>query len=64
QLNSLRRTVVWGRLRQRSEYPPGDHHSFREHQEILEAVSDRDGEGARDAMYRHIRSVNQMLYPN
>jgi DNA-binding FadR family transcriptional regulator len=63
QLNSLRRTVVWGRLRQRPERPPKDHHSFEEHELIVNAVRNRDGDVARDSMHQHLLSVTRKLFP-
>lgn len=62
QLNALRRTVVWGRLRQRSERPPKDHHSFAEHMAVLEAIEERDGEAAQEAMRKHLQSVADKLF--
>ncbi|NVP56845.1 FadR/GntR family transcriptional regulator [Mycoplana rhizolycopersici] len=56
-LNAVRRAVNWGRLRDTPVRPPADHHSFEEHARIVEAIADRDGAGAVDAMRRHLRSV-------
>ena len=36
-LNAVRRTVVWGRLRPDSARPPADHHSFADHERIVES---------------------------
>ena len=63
QLNALRRTIVWGRLRRRHEHPPVDHHSFVEHETILEAIALRDAEAAQNAMKAHLRSVSASLFP-
>ncbi|ANH08324.1 GntR family transcriptional regulator (plasmid) [Shinella sp. HZN7] len=56
-LNAVRRAVTWGRLRDTPVRPPPDHHSFEEHARIVEAIANRDGAGAADAMRRHLRSV-------
>lgn len=60
-LNAVRRAVVWGLLRSNTERPPDDHHSFAEHELILEAIEKRDLEGASRAMYRHLRAVERNL---
>jgi GntR family transcriptional repressor for pyruvate dehydrogenase complex len=56
-LNAVRRAVTWGRLRDTPVRPPPDHHSFAEHERIVEAIANRDGTAAADAMRRHLRSV-------
>jgi DNA-binding GntR family transcriptional regulator len=48
-------------LRQTPVRPPADHHSFAEHEQIVEAIADRDGAAAADAMRRHLRSVESHL---
>ena len=45
-LNAVRRTVVWGRLRDEDPRPPADHHSFAEHEAIVAAIEERDLAGA------------------
>jgi DNA-binding FadR family transcriptional regulator len=62
QLNALRRTVVWGRLRIRPDHPPADHHSFVEHQAILDTIEDRDAENAFNSMRNHLQSVTRQLF--
>lgn len=56
-LNAVRRAVTWGRLRDTPVRPPPDHHSFEEHERLVEAIANRDGTAAADAMRRHLRSV-------
>lgn len=56
-LNAVRRAVTWGRLRDTPVRPPPDHHSFEEHARIVDAIANRDGSAAADAMRRHLRSV-------
>lgn len=60
-LNTVRRTVVWGRLRAHVVRPPADHHSFAEHDAIVNAIADRDLDAAGRAMRRHLRSVERNL---
>lgn len=60
-LNAVRRAVTWGRLRETPIRPPPDHHSFAEHARIVEAIAERDGTGAADAMRRHLRSVESHM---
>jgi len=60
-LNAVRRTVVWGRLRVTGERPPVDHHSFAEHDVLVQSIADRDIASAEAAMRAHLRSVEQKL---
>jgi DNA-binding FadR family transcriptional regulator len=62
-LNSIRRAVVWGRLRPEPERPPADHHSFAEHERFVDAIEDRDLAGAATAMRVHLQSVARHLIP-
>src|SRR5918993_6127409 len=49
-LNALRRAVTWGRLRSNPVKPRPDHHSFAEHEAIVDAIANRDMNGAAAAM--------------
>ncbi|TVQ38205.1 MAG: FadR family transcriptional regulator [Geminicoccaceae bacterium] len=60
-LNTVRRAVVWGRLRAEAERPPADHHSFAEHETIVAAIAERDLHGAAQAMDAHLRTVERRL---
>jgi DNA-binding FadR family transcriptional regulator len=60
-LNAVRRTVTWGRLRVDRDRPAPDHHSFREHEAIVDAIEDRDRQRARDAMRLHLANVERNL---
>lgn len=60
-LNAVRRTVTWGRLRVEPERPPVDHHSFAEHDRIVEAIAARDLAAAEAAMRAHIETVARKL---
>ncbi len=58
----IRRTVVWGRLRPDRARPAPDHHSFAEHDAIIEAIEQRDPAAARARMHRHLASVERHLF--
>jgi DNA-binding FadR family transcriptional regulator len=62
-LNAIRRAVVWGRLRIEPARPPANHHSFAEHDAIVDAIQHRDLDGAANAMRNHLRSVGRRLIP-
>jgi DNA-binding FadR family transcriptional regulator len=65
QLNAIRRAVVWGRLREHSEAPPEDHHSFIQHEEIINCVANRDSELASKLMHMHLEEVrDNLMYPD
>jgi GntR family transcriptional regulator, transcriptional repressor for pyruvate dehydrogenase complex len=56
-LNTVRRAVVWGRLRPPGDRPPTDHHSFDQHDAIVAAIEDRDLRAAESAMRTHLVEV-------
>jgi len=53
-VNGIRRYVVWGNLVKRPIGPQADYHSFAEHERIVDAISDRDGDAASQAMLDHL----------
>jgi DNA-binding FadR family transcriptional regulator len=61
QLNAIRRTVVWGRLRDESASPPPDHHSFDQHDDIATAIRERDQDAAANTMWLHLKQVGDRL---
>jgi len=61
QLNAVRRAVVWGRLRDESKRPPMTHHSFSQHEIIVNMIQERDQEGAYQAMRDHLMNVRDNL---
>lgn len=61
QLNAVRRTVVWGRTRHDGGRPPANHHSFEEHDRLLEALIDREPNRAAQAMREHLGTVDRKL---
>ena len=61
-LNVVRRSIVWDQHRQ-TIGPTADHISFMEHDAIIEAITNRDGEQAAAAMRDHLLSVRQRVLP-
>ena len=61
QLNAVRRAIVWGRLRDKPDHPPADHHSFAQHDAIVLAISERNQEAAYEAMRDHLVAVRDNL---
>jgi DNA-binding FadR family transcriptional regulator len=59
-LNAVRREVTWGRLRT-PDRPSANHHSFIEHQQIVDAIADRDTARAAAVMREHLQSVERHL---
>ena len=62
QLNQVRRAVAWSNVVRKTERPPADHSSFKEHQAITEAVAARDPANAYDTMRAHLGSVSARLF--
>ena len=60
-MNAVRRTVVWGRLRNDLLLPPADHHSFIDHDAIVDAIENRDLAAAASAMRLHLQRVQTNL---
>ncbi len=60
-LNTVRRAVVWGRLRVAKLSPDLDHHSFAEHDAILEAIVERDMTLAAKRQRQHLETVRRKL---
>jgi DNA-binding FadR family transcriptional regulator len=60
-LNAVRRTVVWGRLRDEGPRPPADHHSFAEHEAIVAAIEERHLADAANRMRLHLQKVQALL---
>lgn len=61
ELNTIRRTVVWTRVRSETDAPPVDHHSFAEHDAIVAAIGRRDPLGAETMMRQHLEHVARKL---
>jgi GntR family transcriptional regulator, transcriptional repressor for pyruvate dehydrogenase complex len=60
-LSAVRQAVTWGRLRAHPVRPAADHHSFAEHEAIIDAIENRDMLKAAGAMRTHLRSVERNL---
>ena len=60
-INAVRRTVVWGRLRNEQLLPPADHHSFADHDTIIDAIEDRNLGAAATRMRVHLQHVQVNL---
>ena len=60
-VNAVRRAVVWGRLRPDHARPPADHHSFGEHDAIVQAIAERNLNAGAARMRQHLQSVNGRL---
>jgi len=60
-LNAVRRAVTWGRPRPSHGSPPSDHHSFEDHDRMVDAIAHREPAGAADAMRRHLQNVEDRL---
>lgn len=60
-LNTVRRTIVWGRMRSNEGRPPTDHHSFGEHEAIVSAIKERDANTAQRHMHDHLLAVQNRL---
>lgn len=58
-LNSIRRAVAWKRLRKHELGRA--HHSFAEHDALVEAIGERDTEEAAAIMRDHLRAVRRDL---
>ena len=56
-LNGVRFVVVWRRLDTPEAGPPDDYHSFGEHDTIVDALEQRSGTDAYNAMQAHLRST-------
>ncbi|MFK8253832.1 FadR/GntR family transcriptional regulator [Ancylobacter terrae] len=60
-LNAVRRAVTWGRLRVAPVGPLANHHSFAEHEAIVDAIEHRDMSAAAVAMRNHLLMVERKL---
>jgi DNA-binding FadR family transcriptional regulator len=60
-LNTVRRTVTWGRQRRSPQRPDPDHHSFVEHERIVDAIAHREAAQAAEAMRAHLLTVRSKL---
>lgn len=61
-LNQVRRAVAWRQVIRKTETPPKEHLSFKEHIRILAALETRDPIEAHGAMRDHLKSVANRLF--
>lgn len=61
-LNVVRRSMVWTQPRKTLK-PVDDYSSFFEHDRIVQAIVDRDGDLAAQSMKRHLQSVYSRILP-
>lgn len=60
-LTEVRRSVTWGRPRPEGGKPPTNHHSFGDHDDIIDAISHREPLKAANAMRLHLQKVEDRL---
>lgn len=60
-LNAVRRAVTWGRPRPEGGRPPPNHHSFDDHDRIVDGIANREPVLAGDAMRAHLQTVEDRL---
>jgi DNA-binding FadR family transcriptional regulator len=61
KLNGVRRAVVWSRRRDDPGRPPSTHHSFAEHEAVVQAIVERDHNEAAIRMRQHLSTVQHNL---
>ena len=55
---------LWGSMKRRRDSPERRHHSYVQHAEIAEALRNRDGRAAQEAMSAHLEFVSDFLREN
>lgn len=60
-LTQVRRCVTWGRPRPEGVKPPATHHSFQDHDRIIDAIAHREPIQAANAMRAHLQKVEDRL---
>lgn len=61
-LNQVRRAVAWQKVTRQSQQPPSNHNSYREHDDIVQAIKQRNPAAAYTTMRQHLNSVSNRLY--
>jgi len=61
RLNDVRRYVVWSNLEKKLTGPPRDYHSFEEHEQIVDAIENRESTKAMEAMLMHLGGTKSQL---
>jgi DNA-binding FadR family transcriptional regulator len=60
-LTEVRRTVTWGRPRLEGSKPSETHHSFTDHDLVIDAISHREPLKAANVMRQHLQKVEDRL---
>ncbi len=63
-IESARQGDLWGSMKRRGDTPERRHRSFLQHAEIADALRNRDGRGAQEAMSAHLDFVSAFLREN
>ncbi|GLK83789.1 FadR/GntR family transcriptional regulator [Ancylobacter defluvii] len=61
-LNTVRRAVAWGRLREDANGPQPGRREFKEHVDIVSAISNRNPESAEKFMRLHLDNVASKVF--
>ena len=61
-LITVRRAVLWGRLRPTKDKPATDHRSHAEHEAVIDAIEQRDPRAAAECMSEHLGMVHERLF--
>lgn len=63
-IEAARQSDLWGSMKQRGDSPERRHHSFEQHAAIADALRNRDGRAAQEAMSAHLEFVSAFLREN
>jgi DNA-binding FadR family transcriptional regulator len=63
-IESARRGSLWGSMKRRGDSYERRHRSYIQHVEIFDALHNRDGRGAQEAMNAHLEYVSNFLRDN
>jgi DNA-binding FadR family transcriptional regulator len=63
-IEAARKGDLWGSMKRRGDTHERRHHSYVQHAEIFEALRNRDGRGAQEAMSAHLEYVANFLREN
>ncbi len=63
-IETARKSDLWGTMKRRGDSYERRHHSYLQHVKIYEALRNRDGRGAQEAMAEHLEYVANFLRAN
>ncbi|MDE3007463.1 MAG: FadR family transcriptional regulator [Acidobacteriota bacterium] len=63
-IETARKGDLWGSMKRRGDSYDRRHHSYLQHVQIYEALRNRDGRGAQEAMTAHLEYVSNFLREN